>query len=228
MGISNKIAIDVLLSQEMRICSIKAVVDFINQNAVAIINNLDKESIDVYNFLQKEFQQSDVEKNLVFQFLFRSFYRLDNAGLTPDFKSEYFRIMQEERSKTVIDLESALDRLYNFKNRQDNKSFQFSFVTKLFNTIDNSLPIYDSEVARVFGLCRPYQKDFKIKYKRLKEQLDLITEAYNAIISENLVHPAISLFDSKFKNHQLSDMKRLDFIVWSAGKVMSKEQQEKA
>jgi hypothetical protein len=33
----------------------------------------------------------------VFQFTFRSFYRLDNAGLTPEFKSKYFALLEESR-----------------------------------------------------------------------------------------------------------------------------------
>jgi len=197
------------------------VADYICLNSAAIIDNLNQESIDVYNFLKKEFLQSDVTTNYVFQFVYRSYYRLDNAGLTPRFKSEYFKIMQEERNKANQDLKGVLKRLYAFQNLRNQDNFQFSFVTKLFNTIDNNLPIYDSEVARVFGYCWPYQNDFDIKYNKLKEQLEFITEAYNAIISEDFVKPATDLFDAKFPNHQLSDMKRLDFIVWSAGKIMA-------
>ncbi|HUI43757.1 MAG TPA: hypothetical protein VL523_17490, partial [Terriglobia bacterium] len=38
------------------------------------------EWIDVYQFFQGEFERGPVTENRVFQFVYRSFYRMDNAG----------------------------------------------------------------------------------------------------------------------------------------------------
>lgn len=136
--------------EENKLKKIKQISNWIEDNLKRIIDNIDQESIDVYNFLKDEFSKSDVNNNHLFQFVFRSFYRIDNAGLTPEFKKEYFKILEEYRSKSKLNFEEVLRRLYEFPNRKGNKNtFQFSFVTKMFNTIDNSMPIYDSEVANV-------------------------------------------------------------------------------
>ena len=48
-----------------------------------------RESVDVYLFLCDEFARGPVTQNYLFQFVYCSFYRLDNAGLTPEFKFSY-------------------------------------------------------------------------------------------------------------------------------------------
>jgi hypothetical protein len=201
---------------------IDTIAAYINGNATAIVNNLEPESLAVYAFLQKEFTTTNVAENHLFQFLYRSFYRLDNAGLTPEFKTEYFRIMQEEKGNTTHDISSILRSLYSFRNRKGQESFQFSFVTKLLNTLDHSFPIYDSEVARVFGFSRPYHSGFDAKLSAYLHQFQSIKQAYEQMLSSNLLSPTLLEFDLRFTGHQLPEIKQLDFIFWSAGKIMRK------
>lgn len=65
----------------------------IKENYIEAINKLSTESFDVYGFINDEFKNTeDITKNHLFQFVFRSFYRLDNAGLTQEFKTRYFQL----------------------------------------------------------------------------------------------------------------------------------------
>jgi len=87
-------------------------------------------------------------------------------------------------------------------------------------------PIYDSEVAKIFSLSRPYQSEFEIKLKKYLDQHETIQKGYEQIIEQNLLPKTIGLFDQVFKDNKLSEIKKLDFIFWSAGKiktVMSKK-----
>ena len=198
------------------------IIDFIVSNSSAIVDNIDFESVEVYNFLQEQFQHSNVEENYLFQFVFRSFYRLDNAGLTSEFKTEYFKILQECRQDKVFDFEKILKRLYNFPNRKGQNTLQFSFVTKLLNTIDNNLPIYDSEVAKMFCVTRPYVTDFNKKLDTYIDQLQCFQNCYEEVLYKNLLPTTLEKFNQRFANSNLSEMKKLDFIFWSAGKVKKK------
>ncbi len=65
---------------------LKSICENINNDSDAIISNLHQESIDVYNFIQSEYKKGSISKNYIFQFAFRSFYKLDSAGLTPKFR----------------------------------------------------------------------------------------------------------------------------------------------
>lgn len=201
---------------------ITEITEWIENHSTEIIENIDQESVDVYNFLKKKFNESNVNENYLFQFVFRSFYRIDNAGLTPEFKKEYFKILEENRNEKQFDFEKVLSRLFSFPNRKGQNTLQFSFVTKLFNTIDDKMPIYDSEVAKMFSLSRPYQSEFEIKLDKYLDQLDIIQNGYEKIIEQNLLPKTIGLFDQEFKNNNLSEMKKLDFIFWSAGKIKTR------
>jgi len=196
--------------------------NWIELHSKEIIGKLEQESIDVYNFLKNEFAKSNVNCNYLFQFVFRSYYRIDNAGLTPEFKKEYFKILENNRSKMEVEFEKILTKLYHFPNLKGQNTFQFSFVTKMANTINDSIPIYDNEVAKLFSLPRPYQKEFEIKLHRYLKQLEIIQNGYNDIREQNLLPKTIKLFDNTFNDHNLSEAKRLDFIFWSAGKLKKK------
>lgn len=203
---------------------IEQVCEYINGHSERIIDNLKYESIDVYKFIQNEFLKGSIENNYLFQFVYRSYYRLDNAGLTEEFKKEYFKLLEENRGKEIFNYEDALKRLYKFKNRKGQESFQFSFVTKLFNTVDNNMPIYDSEVVNIFGLSKYTQHSFEVKIEKYLNQLEAIKNAYQKIIDERLLENTINRFNQKFIDSTLTEMKRLDFIFWSAGKIMREKE----
>jgi hypothetical protein len=59
----------------------------ISSNQKRILDGLGPEPFAVYSFLSSECARGGVDKNPLFQFVYRSYYRLDNAGLTSDFKS---------------------------------------------------------------------------------------------------------------------------------------------
>ena len=71
---------------------------YIENDADAILQTLSRESIDVYRFLSERFITFDPKDDAVFQFVFRSFYRLDNAGLTPEFKERFFNFPAQQKT----------------------------------------------------------------------------------------------------------------------------------
>ena len=164
---------------------------------------------------------TNITENYLFQFVYKSFYRLDNAGLTTQFKTEYFNILQEYRQFDNFDFANILQRLFEIQNHQGQNTFQFSFVTKMQNTICNDRPIYDNEVSKVFSFNRPRQgSPFNDKLDFYLELLRIIDETYNTFINDNNLHNIITLFDNKFPQNNLGQIKKFDFIFWSAGKIL--------
>ena len=88
---------------------INEIAEWINKYSNKIIENIEQESVDVFNFLKTEYSKSDVTKNYLFQFVFRSFFRLDNAGLTPEFKTEYFELLEKTRNAKQFNFEIILN-----------------------------------------------------------------------------------------------------------------------
>jgi len=164
---------------------------------------------------------TNITENYLFQFVYKSFYRLDNAGLTTQFKTEYFNILQEYRQFDNFDFANILQRLFEIQNHQGQNTFQFSFVTKMQNTICNDRPIYDNEVSKVFSFNRPRQgSPFSDKLDFYLELLRIIDETYNTFINDNNLHNIITLFDNKFPQNNLGQIEKFDFIFWSAGKIL--------
>lgn len=201
---------------------LSTITTWIESNTGSILENL-KESIAVYNFLQTRFQQKeDITKDLLFQFVFRSFYRLDNAGLGVAFKTRYFELMEEFRDSPSFELALVLRPLYDIETLKGKNTFQFSFATKMLSIIDSQRPVYDREVARMFGYTQLPGGEFADKLKIYSDRYQNIEDSYRQILSDNLLPATFSAFDEKFHQHGLSDVKRLDFIFWAAGKVKVK------
>ncbi len=199
--------------------------ELLNNNLEAVIGNLKQESIDTFLFLKNQFLETkNITENYLFHFVFRSFYRLDNAGLSNEMKVKYFEIMQDIRYSPKIDLASICNELYKLENLKGQNTLQFSFSTKMANIIDEKFPIYDSEVAAMFNFRAPY--NYKSYDERIKCYCDFyhdLEKNYSILLENNLVLHAINEFECKFSNTQnLSDIKKLDFLMWSAGKLKRK------
>lgn len=202
--------------------SIIQITDWIESNITSILAHLDAESIAVYTFIQERFQTITVTQDLVFQFIFRSFYRLDNAGLTPIFKTKYFELLEEYRYNFDLDFEVVLRRLSTIKNRKGQDNIQFSFVTKMFSTIYPHRPVYDGEVASMFSYQTIPIGSIEKKIETYLHRYEHILSCYQAILKGNLLPKTNAAFDQKFPEHNLSDIKKLDFIFWAAGKFKKK------
>lgn len=185
-----------------------------------IFEKIKPESISVYLFLKKEYKKGNIEKNYLFQFVFKSFYALDGAGLSEQLKTRYFELMSEGK----LELEDILTELYEIKNRREQKTLQFSFTTKLLHTIDESKPIFDSEVSAVVHT--------KVKGKtleqRIKSCINIYTEIdilYKELLEDKNIKKILLKFKNRFSLNKddISDAKILDFIIWSLGKILKKK-----
>jgi hypothetical protein len=169
-----------------------------------------EESVRVYEWLEIHKEKPE---SLVFQFVFRSFYRIDNAGLTPDWKLRYFEFLsQGERS-----LKTILEGLYHIPTKKKVKSLQFSFATKLLHTLDTSLPIYDSKVAELLGLPVKKGKDFAANLSTCIAVYERLQETQQELLSDEGIRNQIAALKDRY-NSQISDEKALDFLLWSVGK----------
>jgi len=193
----------------------------INSCSLEIVGNIQEESLATYCFIHDQWNGSSAVDNKLFQFVFRSFYRLDNAGLTDEFKNKYFELLEAVRNKEV-NIKSVCETLYEIENRKGSKSLQFSFATKLANTVNPLLPIYDSEVAKMYGYKPP------LTYKPLSERIEnllkfykYLSDDYTKVLHDGSIEMTLNTFDKKFPKYQdkISNFKKLDFIVWSAGKL---------
>ena len=169
-----------------------------------------EESIRVYEWL--EVHKAGPE-NPVFQFVFRSYYRVDNAGLTTDWKVRYFEFLSRRESG----LRTILEGLYHIPTARKVKSLQFSFATKLLHTLDSGQPIYDSKVAELLDLPVKKGKDFTANIDACIAVYEDLREAQRQLLLDEGVKGKIAALKARYGS-RISDEKALDFLLWSAGK----------
>lgn len=169
-----------------------------------------EESIRVYEWLDAH---KATPGNPVFQFVFRSYYRIDNAGLTSDWKVRYFEFLSQKEGS----LKAVLEGLYHFPTTKNVKSLQFSFATKLLHTLDSTQPIYDSKVADLLGLPVKKKKDFAVNIATCIAVYEELREAHQHLLSDGVIKNQIAALKAHYKA-QISDEKALDFLLWSVGK----------
>jgi hypothetical protein len=193
----------------------------------AVIAILDDEPIDVYLFLRDRFEAvCDCRGDRVFQFLFRSFYRLDNAGLSDDFKTAYFSLLQMNREAENVDLAAICRELSHHETKRGNQSLQFSFATKLAATINVNLPIYDSLVADVFEFNPPCGiKEFDKRLDRFMSFYGMLQQIVNSLVNQADLNDPSTVLATKIGNwSKVPKIKQVDFILWAAGKALQWEQ----
>ena len=178
------------------------------------------ESIAVYLFLKNEYEKND-RNNLVFQFVFRSFYGMDRAGLGPDLKKRFFELLERKEDR----LEIILRALYKIPTLRKLHTVQFVFATKLLHTLDDGNPIFDAKVAKVIHkTVTGVSGDERIKSSLiLYEYLKCV---HCNLLKDSDITKIIRKFKEKFhvNQKQISDEKVLDFIIWTLGKLKSYKQ----
>ena len=121
-----------------------------------------------------------------------------------------------------VDLAAIVKKLHKLPNRRGHASLQFSFVTKLANTINPDYPIYDAEVARCFGFRAPYSsKPFDARLQEYLAFYESLRKFYEEVTIQASMKELTSLFEKTYTPaaRRVPAVKVLDFIFWSAGKV---------
>lgn len=185
-----------------------------------------QDGIEDYVFLKKEFDKSDILNNSEFQSVFCEFYGMNQARLTDQFKRRYFELLAGRKAN----LEYILKELYAIPSNKNQHKIQFSFATKLVHTIDNSKPIYDSNMINLlkdYGLSseaeaflkvkekQPASKDERIRIRAFLELCDRLEKTYPKFLAQEKMRIVIGELYNKFQySTVISKTKALDFIFW--------------
>jgi hypothetical protein len=188
-----------------------------------IRGKLKEKDIKEYLFLMDRFNDKNghISRDEEFQRRYGVFYGLYAARLADDFKSEYFKLMEELSRGAKVDLAGICNRL---KEKGGGK-LQFSFCTKMAATLDPEYPIYDVCVAEVFHFDPPLPpKPYEERVQRYLSFYDHLRATIKALASRREVSRMNPALRDKFPQwSDLSSTKQLDFLIWTAGKLLREE-----
>ena len=165
-----------------------------------------KDGYEKYISIMSKIKETNIALDLQLQKEYKLFYRVARRSIT--FCNEYFAIL-EELKNSEIDFPTIFKRVKNIKG-----SCEISFSSKLVHTINPNFPIWDSIVTKGhFRISAPY---YQIKNKE-----QICCERYEQYYSEfkNYMNTQegkilINKFDEAFPDNNITNIKKIDFILW--------------
>ena len=178
-----------------------------------ILQNLRGDEIEVYLFLRKQFKETNVSKNLVFQYMFRKYFVMDR-WTDDQYTTQFFKTMQRLRPNAHIDQIPSVCK--DLKLHDKTGKIHFSYATKMFHLLNPEIPIYDSMVAKVFRFNPPYSRQEDIKLNKYLEFLKHISKCYEAIKKEDKIDSLIASIQEEYPQiRKAGYTKVMDFMIWS-------------
>ena len=205
---------------------VKEIVTLVKKNFDEILKELKQEDIDFYCFIQSQFDKSkgNVKDKMLFQRLFSLYYNL-GGYLGKNFFNFYFskfseNLLQEKIkiTKKLKDLRIIFDDILN-DLKDVTEKYHYSFISKMFHTINPKFPIYDKYIRIALSLEDPSvygeEKRMDIFWEVYKE----IWNTYTYILENNYLDDIIEKLSMKRDISKLDNIKTLDFLFWGLGKI---------
>ena len=192
-----KISVDFVCS------SMEIDVSVVKDNARKIEKGLNK-----YLSIMQAFRLSDISCDYKLQKAYKGFYRVRRDD---DFCRVYFDYMDKHKNDIDINLDDVISYLY-----KETGKYEPSFSSKLLATIDSNKPVWDLHVLSQLSIkAPPYYKKDRLQlsfatYKTLENWFATYLQTQNA-------KEVIKCFDSLFPVKQLTNVKKIDLVLWCMG-----------
>ena len=192
--------------------------DSLRKNIDDILQRITLSHLQRYETLQTDLGTKSVDSDQGYQRIFNGFYRMQRR--TEEWYRYYFSMLQREKHNKSITFRQVLEKIYAQKHRVEP-----SFSSKLVATIRPEMPVYDKHVRENLSLKVPPQ------YRPAKDRVKEFIKAYAALegkvatlirdpIFTTKLRPA---FDKAFPAYvHISDVKKLDFLLWQYRKPKQK------
>jgi hypothetical protein len=160
-----------------------------------------------YLLIMRLVGDSNVQKSKDFQKLFNGFYRVRQRS--PEFYEALYKYLEQNKNKEVL-FEDALTFFYKKFHR-----FEPSFSSKLVATINPKFPIWDSRVLARLNFTTPHVNlESKIRLKKMVEIYQDIVSWYYIFMKTPQAKEMINIFDKKIGHVNITNIKKIDFILW--------------
>lgn len=160
--------------------------------------------IEKYQMLRHWLFKTDVAIDRNFQKAYTGFFRMGRR--TETYYKDYYDYFQKHKTAGVS-FADALTYLYEKHGR-----LEMSFVSKMAAMVNPSLPIWDSIVTKGhFGIVVPYVGN---RLQKGIEKYEQYCREYTTYMQTEDAQAKIAEFDKLFPGTKITDVKKLDFMLW--------------
>ena len=159
-----------------------------------------------YQYLRQRLFAVNVSADREFQRAFNGFFRMGRRSEL--FYTDFYRYLEQHKISGVS-FSDALTFLYEKHGR-----LEMSFVSKMVALVDPSYPIWDSIVTKGhFGIVAPYASE-KDRLQKGIAKYEMYCRQYYTYLETESAKKQLALFETMFPNTDLSEVKKLDFMLW--------------
>ncbi len=175
-----------------------------------------------YVQLMEQFPKVNVTADHDFRLIFRRYWAMNAAHLSPQFIASYFDLLQSLKSNSEVGVEAVARKLYEIPTgvpstaNPERHTLQFSFSTKLVHMLRPHEPVYDSNVRAFFFLPDgSTQSSVDEKLYRLLPAYEFLRDEYRRVIQKGLLSVAITAFQNQYdQNNVYTQEKIVDTLIW--------------
>ena len=160
--------------------------------------------IEKYTWIMDRILTVDVSIDTEFQRRFNGFFRMRQRPA--DFYNCFYTFLEENKHNQQLTFEDVITYLYDKTG-----SIHASFSSKLLAAVNPDMPIWDQFVLKNLGLRPPYyyEKD------RLQKTIALYDKIRGWYTTADAAEK-LSQFNVAFPEINISNTKKIDFILWSS------------
>jgi hypothetical protein len=185
----------------------------INDNIDHILHAISPSHVAQYDWLIQNIHQIAEPE---YQRRYKTFWRLNGAGLSQNYCHAYFQYLQAGLDNNALHLNILAHELYQIPINTNRQALQFSFCTKLCHMLNREIPIYDSRIRIFYNFVEPIRElpvvqriDGYVQFHQF-----LINE-YNRVLNEGLLAPSIQAFRQHLGPQHFTDIKVIDSLIWA-------------
>lgn len=150
----------------------------------------------------------NVAQNQEFQREYNVFFRMRQRK--PEFYTDYYQFMELHKNDSLSDL-SFQTVLYHFYDSFGR--IEASFSSKLLSIINPDMPVWDKYVLENLGLKVP-SCTASGRLEKIVILYDQICTWYQSFMTTEDAHKMILLFDDAYPDAGITDVKKIDLILW--------------
>lgn len=148
---------------------------------------------------------------------FNGFYKLRRSESYQDIYYDLLNRLSSE-PKADLDLKEILQTLFDYSG-----SVEISFASKMLSILDPDKPIWDSNI---FAVLKARDKDnikkaeSQAAFQAALARYALLEGFYEELFRSGEADRYIEAFDERFPHAEISDTKKVDYVLWAYGETL--------
>ena len=169
-----------------------------------------REGVTKYLVIMNMYMEVDVSEDSGFQRRYNGFYVM--AWRNEDWYANYYKMLEglKKHSSSFEDILEAL--------KKQSGKLEASFASKMYATRNPECPIIDKWVLKYMHLSLSYSANQQNRFENAVQLYRDLIVRYKELSRSKEGKEYIKLFEGICPNSDISDIKKIDFILWQLGR----------